>query len=84
MGHLIICIKDPETITFGVNLVLIEFDGKVAKNADFSQKFRNFYVSMHIHNFYDIKNEEYFIFKWNLNEKLMKTINVLLDLKFYL
>ena len=31
MGHLIICIKDPKTITFGVNLRLIKFDGKVAK-----------------------------------------------------
>ena len=44
MGHLIICIKDPETITFGVNLRLIKFDGKVAKNADFSQKSVIFYA----------------------------------------
>ena len=38
MGHLIICIKFSKTITFGVNLRQTEFDGKVAKNADFSQK----------------------------------------------
>ena len=63
MGHLIICIKDPETITFGVNLRLIKFDGKVVKNADFSQKLVIFYVSMHIHNYNNIKNEVYFIFK---------------------
>ena len=63
MGHLIICIKDPKTITFGVNLRLIKFDGKVAKNADFSQKLVIFYVSMHIHNYNNIKNEVYFIFK---------------------
>ena len=38
MGHLIICIKFSKTITFRVNLRPTEFDGKAAKNADFSQK----------------------------------------------
>ena len=63
MGHLIICIKDPKTITFGVNLRLIKFDGKVAKNADFSQKLVIFSISMHIHNYNNRKNEVYIIFK---------------------
>ena len=57
MGHLIICIKDPKTITFGVNLRLINFDGKVAKNADFSQKSSIFDGFMHIDNCYNIKKE---------------------------
>ena len=63
MGHLIICIKDPKTIAFWVNLRLIKFDGKVVKNADFSQKLVILYVSMHIHDYNNIKNELYFIFK---------------------
>ena len=48
---------------FQGNLSLIKFDGKVEKNADFSQKLVIFYVSMHIHNYNNIKNEVYFIFK---------------------
>ena len=61
MGHLIICIKFSKTITFGVNLRPTEFDGKVAQNADFSQKSATFYVSMQIHICYNIKNEKSFI-----------------------
>ena len=57
MGHLIICIRIPKTFTFSVNLRPIEFEGKVAKNAYFSQKTFIFDVSLHIDISYNIKNE---------------------------
>ena len=57
MGHLIICIKIPKTLIFWVSLRPIEFEGKVAKNADFSQKSSIFDVFMHIYNSYNTKNE---------------------------
>ena len=57
MGHLIICIKIPKTLIFWVSLRPIEFEGKVAKNADFSQKSSIFDVFMHIDNSYNTKNE---------------------------
>ena len=57
MGHLIICIKISKTLIFLVSLRPIEFEGKVAKNADFSQKSSIFDVFMHIYNSYNTKNE---------------------------
>ena len=57
MGHLIICIKIPKTLIFWVSLRPIEFEGKEAKNADFSQKSSIFEVSLHIDKSYNIKNE---------------------------
>ena len=57
MGHLIICIKIPKTLIFWVSLRPIEFEGKVAKNADFSQKSSIFDVFMHVDNSYNTKNE---------------------------
>ena len=56
MGHLVICIKVPKSFTFGVNLRPIEFEGKVAKNAYFSQKSFIFVFFLHIDNSYNIKN----------------------------
>ena len=56
MVHLVISIKIPKTLFFGVNLRPIEFEGKVAKNAYFSQKSFIFVFFLHIDNSYDIKN----------------------------